>query len=282
MYNKIFTKILDSSIWLEPDGTRLVWLTFLAAMDEDGFAAFAAVANLAHRARVSLPACSEAVKCLEGPDENSSDPEFGGRRIERVEGGWQILNSSKYRDLVTRAIARERTRERVRRFRERLSSNGHVTPSNVSVTPSEANSYSEARSDHRQDALIPDLDQDRDQASNQHAHQREQHALRRTQMAAMFADFWKQYPRKVGKDKARRAFMKLDPNWGLVSKFEAALAWQRNQPQWTKDKGRFCPHAATWLNQKRYDDEPFEPLNGGMDATDAAFERLKGKLNGQR
>ena len=43
MYNKLFTKILDSSIWLESDGTRIVWMTLLAAMDQDGFAQFASV-----------------------------------------------------------------------------------------------------------------------------------------------------------------------------------------------------------------------------------------------
>ena len=32
MYNKLFTKILDSTIWLEDDATRLVWITFLAVI----------------------------------------------------------------------------------------------------------------------------------------------------------------------------------------------------------------------------------------------------------
>ena len=54
MYNKLFTKILDSSIWLEPSGTRIIWLTMIAAMDENGFVQFASVANLAHRARIEL------------------------------------------------------------------------------------------------------------------------------------------------------------------------------------------------------------------------------------
>ena len=30
MYNKLFTKILDSTVWLEPDTVRIVWITFLA------------------------------------------------------------------------------------------------------------------------------------------------------------------------------------------------------------------------------------------------------------
>lgn len=146
VYNKLFTKILDSSIWLEPDATRLVWLTLLAAMDEDGFAQFASIKNLAHRARVAVGACSKAIACLESDDRDSSDPEHGGRRIERVPGGWMILNAAKYRDLVTRVVSRERTKERVRRFRERRR-NAAVTPDNDRVTPSEAYSEADTRSE---------------------------------------------------------------------------------------------------------------------------------------
>ncbi len=142
MYNKLFTKILDSSVWLEPDSTRIVWFTFLAAMDQDGFAQFASPANLAHRARVSLEHAAIAITALESPDENSSDKDHEGRRIERVPGGWIILNADKYQALVTRAISRERTKERVRKYRERKaavtlsnaasrSGNGRVTPSDT-------------------------------------------------------------------------------------------------------------------------------------------------------
>jgi hypothetical protein len=138
MYNKLFTKILDSSIWLESDATRLVWLTLLAAMDEDGFAQFASVANLAHRARVTLDACTEAARCLEAPDANSGDPDHGGRRLERVDGGWVVLNAGKYRLMVTRVVAREQTRERVRKFRAKAAGNAPVTVANDLVTPSEA------------------------------------------------------------------------------------------------------------------------------------------------
>jgi hypothetical protein len=135
MYNKIFTKILDSSVWLESTPTRIVWLTFIAAMDEIGYCQFASVGNLAARARVTLDEAKEAVKVLEAPDEESADPDNEGRRIERVQGGWIVLNASKYRALVTRANIQEKVRERVRRFRERKrTGNAHVTHSNGTVT----------------------------------------------------------------------------------------------------------------------------------------------------
>lgn len=137
MYNKIFTKILDSSVWLEPSDTRLVWLTLIAAMDEDGFAPFASVANLAHRARVPLDATETAVHTLEEPDPNSSDPDNDGRRIERVPGGWMVLNAPKYKELVTRHVAREQVRERVKRHRDRKRSSVTGVTCIESVTQSD-------------------------------------------------------------------------------------------------------------------------------------------------
>jgi hypothetical protein len=149
MYNKIFTKILDSSIWLEPMPTRIVWLTFIAAMDEDGMVQFASPANVARRANVSLAETVKALATLEGPDANSSDPENEGRRLEKVPGGWVVLNAKKYRDIVTRANVQEKTRERVRAFRARKSGNAHVTQANDSVTSSDAGarSVSEAKTE---------------------------------------------------------------------------------------------------------------------------------------
>lgn len=152
MYNKLFTKILDSSIWLEPDATRLIWLTFLAVMDEDGFAQFAGVRNVAYRARVTEEAAEKALATLEGPDPESSDPDFDGRRLERVPGGWMVLNAQKYKDLVTRVVQREQTRIRVERHRERRR-NASVTKANDSVTQSEAEAetYSESRSETKKE-----------------------------------------------------------------------------------------------------------------------------------
>lgn len=141
MYNKLFTKILDSSIWLESTATRIVWLTFIAVMDELGFAQFAAVGNVAHRARVTLDEAQEAIRCLEGPDPESSDPDNDGRRLERVPGGWLILNAEKHRAMVTRSLVLEQTRLRVKLHRERKRKG------NAPVTPSEAEADTRSGSD---------------------------------------------------------------------------------------------------------------------------------------
>ncbi len=67
LYNKLFTKILDSSLWLKDDATRIVWIRLLAVMDEDGFCPFASPANIAIRARVSFAAPVAVLKRFEGP-----------------------------------------------------------------------------------------------------------------------------------------------------------------------------------------------------------------------
>jgi len=123
MYNKLFTKILDSSIWLESPATKVVWFTFLAAMNQDGMAYFASVVNLANRAGVSVDEATLAVKIFESPDVYSSDRDNEGRRIERVPGGWIVLNAPKYRAIVTANECRRLGAERARRYRERKKKN---------------------------------------------------------------------------------------------------------------------------------------------------------------
>jgi len=162
MYNKIFTKILDSSIWLEPTPTRIVWITLIAAMDETGYAHFSALQNLASRARVTMDEVEKAVDILSTPDENSSDPENEGRRIERVPGGFVILNAEKHRGIVTRTIQKEKTRLRVAKHRAKKKGNASVTDSNDSVTPSEAVTEAEANTNKTPLSGKPDRKQAKD------------------------------------------------------------------------------------------------------------------------
>jgi hypothetical protein len=127
MYNKLFTKILDSSIWLEDHATVRVWVTLMASMDENGMCAYASGLNLARRANVSAEEAAAAVKVLESPDPHSSDPENEGRRIERVPGGWIVLNAAKYRATVTRKESQRLGAERAQRWRDKKKKEKNVT-----------------------------------------------------------------------------------------------------------------------------------------------------------
>ena len=143
MYNKLYTKILDSSIWLEPNPTRIVWITFLAAMDEDGFAQFSSVRNLANRAMVTPEEAEAAVATLEAPDAESASKDHEGRRIERVPGGWMILNAGLYRDIVTRTEKLRLNRERVARHRAKKKDGNAVGNAPVMQSVSDTDAVSE-------------------------------------------------------------------------------------------------------------------------------------------
>ena len=67
-----------------------------------------------------------------------------------------------------------------------------------------------------------------------------------------FELFWSVYPRKVGKEAARKAFAKVkEPVELLIN----AVEKQKQTEQWTREGGRFIPYPATWLNQGRWNDE---------------------------
>lgn len=136
MYTKIFSSIFESSVWMESNSTRLVWFTLLIAMDQDGYAHFAGIKNLAHKANVGVPEAEEAVRIFEGADSSSTNPNNGGKRIEKVPGGWMVLNSAYYRDISKAKDQREKTKERVAKHRKNKSCNAlhSVTSSVTDVT----------------------------------------------------------------------------------------------------------------------------------------------------
>lgn len=70
-----------------------------------------------------------------------------------------------------------------------------------------------------------------------------------------FKTFWSAYPKKAGKDAAKKAFAKRKFDEQAFEKVMAALNEQKASEQWQKDGGQFIPHPATWLNQGRFEDE---------------------------
>ena len=71
----------------------------------------------------------------------------------------------------------------------------------------------------------------------------------------LFDEFWSAYPRKVGKDDARKAWRTRKPDATLLETMLEALQWQRTSASWTKDGGEYIPHPATYLRQGRWQDE---------------------------
>ncbi len=92
----------------------------LGMADRDGIVE-ASVPGLAKRAGVEITATERALEKFMSPDPHSRSPEFEGRRIEKVDGGWRLLNFDKYAYRLSDDDRREKGRQRTRRWRERKS-----------------------------------------------------------------------------------------------------------------------------------------------------------------
>lgn len=72
----------------------------------------------------------------------------------------------------------------------------------------------------------------------------------------LFDEFWATYPKHVAKKSARRAWDKLHADRDLLDALLNALEWQTRTGAWQRDGGRYVPNPATWLNGRRWEDEP--------------------------
>lgn len=132
-YTKLFESITRSSIWEESVHTRIVWITLLALADENGEVR-SSVPGLARTAYVTLEQCEVAIGRLSGPDPHSSTPDLDGRRIVRIDGGWSLVNHSKYKMLMSLEERRARDADRKRNVRG-LSANVRVVPKSPQCLP---------------------------------------------------------------------------------------------------------------------------------------------------
>ena len=66
--------------------------------------------------------------------------------------------------------------------------------------------------------------------------------------------FWQMYPRKIDKDRARRAWKKLSPDRAMANAILEGLRNWKKCDQWQDE--RFIPHPTTWLNGRRWEATP--------------------------
>lgn len=69
-----------------------------------------------------------------------------------------------------------------------------------------------------------------------------------------FEEFWRTYPRRVGKGAALKAFQRAVRR-SAPGVIIAAAAKYRDDPERKSKEIQFTPHPATWLNQERWKDE---------------------------
>lgn len=86
-----------------------------------------------------------------------------------------------------------------------------------------------------------------------------------------FADFWEQYPKKVAKHAALKAWNKLKPSGQMLDDIMSGLGRQKASRDWQKDGGQFIPHPASWLNDRRWDDEQATVLDQAEHASGSSI-----------
>lgn len=117
---KLFSSIVDSTIWREDPETKVAWITMLTKADRNGYV-FASIPGLADAARIPIDKLELALDKFRGPDKYSRTKDHDGRRIIDVDGGWLILNYTKYRELRSQEESRIANAERVKRYRAKHS-----------------------------------------------------------------------------------------------------------------------------------------------------------------
>lgn len=134
---KLDCGILDSTLWVDREARELFVTALLMAepfelrekasqisiksLDETGFIVpvgwygrvEAAGIGIVRRAGMEVEAGLAALERLGNPEMESRTPDFGGRRMVRVAGGFIILNFSKYREKDHTAA------ERSKRYRDK-------------------------------------------------------------------------------------------------------------------------------------------------------------------
>lgn len=123
-WTPLWSTIVTSTLWSESKDVRILFVTLLALKDADGVVMGTTV-GLARLANLQYEECAKALKVLEGPDKRSDTlQEFDGRRIEKVEGGWRILNHAKYREMIQTIKRREYQRQKQAEYRMKRRNNG--------------------------------------------------------------------------------------------------------------------------------------------------------------
>jgi|19_taG_2_1085344.scaffolds.fasta_scaffold00327_10 hypothetical protein len=86
--------------------------------------------------------------------------------------------------------------------------------------------------------------------------------MKRTAYPPLFEAFWRAYPRRVKKRLAYASWCKaveqITESSGSTSEDAGIWLIERAKSYACSDDAkeiRFCPHASTWLNQERYDDD---------------------------
>lgn len=115
-YTKLWSQILESTIWQEPNDMLVLWIAILALKDKDHLV-LASIPGLAQRAKISNELCEQYMEKLQQPDHYSQNQANEGRRLQKVPGGWLVLNGAYYQEFMRAEQRKEAVANAMKRYR---------------------------------------------------------------------------------------------------------------------------------------------------------------------
>lgn len=97
--------------------------------------------------------------------------------------------------------------------------------------------------------------------------------LSKAEIDEAFEKWWSEYPRKIAKKAARKAYERSLADVGTQTLLKAVQAFREHHRR-AKTETRYIPHPATWLNQGRWADEPEAPTPPQTSAKPKTFTEL--------
>lgn len=153
-FAKLDSGIVNSTLWVQPHDVLRVWIWFLSQADANGVVRTAAPA-LAHACMIPLDRTREILVLLESPDPDSRSTVDDGRRIEKVDGGWQIVNYRAYRERVSADEKRENDRIRIAEKRAAERAEGQPKGECRNLSQPVASVVNVAQAEAEEEADIP-------------------------------------------------------------------------------------------------------------------------------
>ena len=94
---KLDAGIIFSTLWMQADDVLRAWIALLSMADAKGRVR-ASVPGLAHVCLSGVERMREILEIFKAPDPDSRIKADEGRKIREIEGGWLIINYTKYRN----------------------------------------------------------------------------------------------------------------------------------------------------------------------------------------
>jgi len=129
----ILNTIIDSPLWTEPFHVRILFITMLALKGSDNVVR-ATTFQLQRRSGLNQYDLADGIRDLAEKDpELNGDDGFDGRYIEKVDGGWRILNGDYFSCIIQSERRREYQREKQMEYRLEKCDDGQLAAQDLEI-----------------------------------------------------------------------------------------------------------------------------------------------------